>query len=108
LAKLGLLLAISLLRWSEGDEAASNAVFFNKDAATGSSPSFACSEDGDPQAGRGGEVGIFLRVARYAVSSLLAGLGGEEELECGVLVLDRGGGPCPIRRCGVRLVVASA
>jgi hypothetical protein len=53
-------------------------------------------------------VGIILPAARYTVTSLLAGLGGEEELECGVLVLVSDGRPCPLCRCGMWLAEASA
>jgi hypothetical protein len=93
--RLGLLLALSLLWWSEGDVARSGAVFFNKSAAVGSSLSLG-SEDEVPLASRGGEVGFLRGAARYATALLLAGLGGEEELKRGVLILDRGRGSCPL------------
>jgi hypothetical protein len=62
LTRLGLLLGLSLLRWSEGGAVESDTAFFNKSVAASYSLSFICSEDEAPQAGRGGEGGLFFEL----------------------------------------------
>jgi hypothetical protein len=93
LTRLGLMLALSLLRWSEGEGVRSSAVFFFNEAAETGSPLYLGSTAEVPLAGHGGEVGFIRGAARYAFSLLLAGLGGEGELKHGLPVLDRGTGP---------------
>jgi hypothetical protein len=71
----------------------------NKLVASGSAPSRChCGEEA-LLAGRGGKEEGQIGAVRCPAASLLAGLGGEGELRCGALVLDLGGGSCPLRRC---------
>jgi hypothetical protein len=100
------MLALSLLRWVEGEGERSSPVFFFNEAAETGSPLYLGSTAEVPLAGRGGEVGFLRGAARYASSLLLAGLGGEEELKHGMPVLDRGTGRGHLCRCSWCLEVA--